>query len=102
MPMLITLRMRFPVWPVHAPLRTRSQNPDILSSTACTSGTTFSPSTTIEVPRGARSATCRTARSSVTLIFSPRNIASIRRRRPDASASRSRSLSVSFVTRCFE
>ena len=26
MPMLITLRMRFPVCPVHAPLRTRSAN----------------------------------------------------------------------------
>ena len=32
--------------------------------------------------RGARSAMCRTARFSVTLIFSPRNIASMRSRRP--------------------
>ena len=30
------------------------------------------------LPRGARSATCSTARFSVTLIFSPRNMASIR------------------------
>ena len=38
-------------------------------------------------PLGARSATCSTARSSVTLIFSPANIASIRARSPDSSAS---------------
>ena len=65
MPMLTTLRMRLPVWPFHAPLRTRFANAAIRSSTACTSGTTFSPSTTIEAPGGARSATCRTARFSV-------------------------------------
>ena len=38
-------------------------------------------------PSGARSATCSTARSSVTLIFSPANIASMRSRSPDSSAS---------------
>ena len=63
MPMLITLRMRLPVWPVHAPLRTRSANAAMRSSTSCTAGTTSSPSTTMRAPRGARSATCRTARS---------------------------------------
>ena len=47
MPMLTTLRMRLPVWPFHAPLRTRSEKAAILSSTAWTSGTTFSPSTMI-------------------------------------------------------
>ena len=78
MPMLMTLRMRLPVWPFHAPLRTRLEKSAILSSTAWTCGTTFSPSTTIDAPFGARSATCRTARFSVMLIFSPRNIASIR------------------------
>ena len=36
---------------------------------------------------GRRRATCNTARSSVTLIFSPRNMASMRARRPDSSAS---------------
>ena len=71
MPMLMTLRMRLPVWPFHAPLRTRLEKSAILSSTAWTWGTTFSPSTTIDAPRGARRATCRTARFSVTLIFSP-------------------------------
>ena len=49
MPMLMTLRMRLPVWPFHAPLRTRSEKSAILSSTAWTCGTTFSPSTTIDV-----------------------------------------------------
>ena len=42
-PMLTTLRMRLPVWPFHSPLRTRSANLAILSSTAWTSGTTFLP-----------------------------------------------------------
>ena len=102
MPMLTTLRMRLPVWPFQSPLRTRSANSLIASSTACTWGTTFSPSTTIDAPRGARSATCSTARFSVTLISSPRNIASIRARRPDSSASRNSSASVSSVTRFFE
>ena len=48
MPMLTTLRMRLPVWPFHSPLRTRSQKSAIRSSTAWTSGTTFSPSTMID------------------------------------------------------
>ena len=48
MPMLMTLRMRLPVWPFHAPLRTRSAKSAILSSTAWTSGTTFSPSTRMD------------------------------------------------------
>ncbi len=45
MPMLMTLRMRLPVWPVQAPLRTWVAKAAILSSTACTSGTTSWPST---------------------------------------------------------
>ena len=102
MPMLTTLRMRLPVWPFHAPLRTRFEKSAMASRTAWTSGTTSLPSTTIDVPRGARRATCRTARSSVTLILSPRNIASMRSRRPDSSASRQSSARVSSVTRFFE
>ena len=47
MPMLTTLRMRLPVWPVHSPERTASAKRAIRSSTAWTAGTTFSPSTTI-------------------------------------------------------
>jgi hypothetical protein len=38
-------------------------------------------------PLGARNATCRTARCSVTLILSPANMASMCWRRPDCSAS---------------
>ena len=86
MPMLTTLRMRLPVWPCHSPLRTRSENAAMRSSTACTSGTTSTPSTRIRSSFGARRATCSTARCSVTLIFSPLNIASMRSRRPHSSA----------------
>ena len=52
MPMLMTLRMRLPVWPFHSPLRTRSQKAAILSSTAWTSGTTSLPSTLIDFALG--------------------------------------------------
>ena len=102
MPMLTILRMRFPVCPFHSPLRTRLAKADIASRTAWTSGTTFLPSTTTEALRGARSAVCRTARFSVVLIFSPRNIASIFARRPHSSASFTRSVNVSSVMRFFE
>ena len=55
MPMLTTLRIGLPVWPVHAPLRTRLAKSAIRSSTAWTSGTTFSPSTRIDaLARGAQ------------------------------------------------
>ena len=102
MPMLMTLRMRLPVWPFHAPLRTRLEKSAILSRTAWTCGTTFSPSTTMDAPLGARRATCKTARFSVTLIFSPRNMASMRSRSPDSSASCKSSFRVSSVMRFFE
>src|SRR4051812_21698094 len=78
MPMLITRRMRLPVWPVHVPLRTRSAKSAMRASTACTSGTTFVPSTTMLTPAGARSATCNTERPSVTLIGAPVKSASVR------------------------
>jgi hypothetical protein len=54
------------------------------------------------VPLGARSATCSTARFSVTLIFSPRNIASMRDPQPGFLRQLKRSLIVSSVTRFFE
>ena len=95
MPMLMTLRMRLPVCPFHSPLRTRPEKSAILSRTAWTWGTTFSPSTRMDAPLGARRATCRTARFSVKLILSPRNMASMCDRRPDSSASSMRSLAVS-------
>ena len=58
------------------------------SRTACTSGTTSTPSTRIRSFSGARKATCSAARCSVTLIFSPLNMASMRRARPQSSARR--------------
>ena len=87
MPMLTMLRIGSPVWPFHRPSRTWSANSAIRPSTSCTAGTTSTPSTVIDCFVGARSATCSTARSSVTLIFSPPNIASMWSRSPDWSAS---------------
>ena len=102
MPMLITLRMRLPVCPFQSPPRTRSANALMRSSTACTSGTTSWPSTTIDAPAGARRATCSTERFSDTLMRSPRNIASIWARNPHACANCTSSLSVVSSTRFFE
>ena len=45
MPMLITVRIRCPVNPLHEPSRTASENDAIFVSTACTSGTTFTRAT---------------------------------------------------------
>ena len=56
----------------------RSERSPILPRTACTSPTTSWPSTCSALPRGMRSATCRTARSSVVLMCSPANMASRR------------------------
>ena len=100
--MLTTLRIGLPVWPFQSPDRTRSANADIRSRTSCTSATTSTPSTTSDSPFGIRSATCRTERFSVVLILSPRNIASIRSRSADSSASLSSSATVSSVIRFFE
>ena len=102
MPMLITFRIGFPVWPFQSPERIRSAKADIRSSTSCTCLTTSSPSTTSDRSFGIRSATWRTARSSETLMCSPRNIASRRSATPHSSASCVRSFSVSSVTRFFE
>ena len=64
--------------------------------TASTSGRAYGD------PAGARSATWSTARSSVTLMWSPANMASIRSRRPLSSARRTSSSSVVESTRFFE
>ena len=79
MPMLTTLRTGLPLRPRHAPERTCSAKAAILSSTSRTPGMTSLPSpwSITGPPERARSATCRTARSSVSLMCSPRNIASI-------------------------
>ena len=102
MPIFTTLRIRLPVWPTKAPPRSASAKSAIASSTLWTSGTTSTPSTSMRTPRGARSATCITARRSVALIFSPANIASRRFATPRSSASRNSSRSVSSVIRFFE
>ena len=102
MPMLTMLRIGRPVCPSHLPARTFSANSPMRSSTSCTAGTTSTPSTVIDVPRGARRATCSTARFSVMLIFSPPNMAAMRSASPDSSASCSSRRSVSSVTRFFE
>ncbi len=78
MPMLTTARIRSPVWPVHSPERTASVNSPMRSSTACTSVGTSCPSTASASSRGARSAVCSTARSSLVLMWAPENIASMR------------------------
>ena len=88
MPMLTTLRMRLPVWPFHAPLRTRfGEVGHPVEHGVHLRARRSRRRRRSTRPRGARSATCSTARFSVTLIFSPRNIASMRARRPDSSAS---------------
>ena len=86
MPTATTEVRGFPVAPTHSPLRTLSVKSLILSSTSCTSGTTFLPSTLITLSLGARVATCNTARSSVELMCSPLNMALIFPFRSAASA----------------
>ncbi|COX33968.1 Uncharacterised protein [Mycobacterium tuberculosis] len=100
MPMLTTVLIRFPVAPVHSPLRRRSVKAPIASSTACTSVTTSWPSTTSSASRGSRSAVCNTARSSEVLICTPANIWSRRSSRWAVRARSISSASVSRVTRC--
>ncbi len=101
-PTFTTLRMRLPVNPFQAPPRTWSAKLAIRSRTACTSGTTSLPSTRMCASRGARRATCSTARCSVALILSPENMASRRAGSPRASARAASSRMVSSVTRCLE
>ncbi len=100
--MLTTVRMRSPVCPVHSPERTASANRAILASTACTSATTSCPSTVSEASSGSRSAVCSTARSSLVLMCTPVNIASMRSGSPARRASAVSSGTVSRVIRCLE
>lgn len=95
MPIATTDVSGLPVAPTHSPDRTFSENALILSSTSQTSGTTSLPSATSLAPRGARVATCSTARSSVELMCSPANIAWIL----DFKLARSASLSSSSCVR---
>ena len=103
MPMLTTLRMRLPVWPFQSPLRTRLAKAAILSSTACTSGTTFWPSTTMDcvLRRAQRDVQHRAVLGDVDLVAAEHRVdvlAQARLARRAASSSRS----VSSVTRFFE
>ena len=102
MPTLTMFRIAWPVWPFHSPERIRFANSAIRSSTSCTWATTSTPPTTSELPLGIRSATCRTARCSETLIGSPRIIASRRSSTPDSWASWMSRARVSSVTRFLE
>mmetsp|Transcript_8143 Transcript_8143/g.20572 ORF Transcript_8143/g.20572 Transcript_8143/m.20572 type:complete len:220 (-) Transcript_8143:15-674(-) len=99
MPTATTLVRGLPVAPSHSPLRTFSLKSFTLSSTSQTSLTTFLPSTLMTLLRGARVATCSTARSSVLLMVSPANMAPIFAFSPAASASWYSLAMVSLVTR---
>src|SRR3990172_1412009 len=100
--MLTTERIRLPVWPRHEPVRIRSANPAIRSSTRWTSPTTFRPSTTKVSPGAARNATWSTGRSSVVLMRSPRNIASTRSANPARRATAINASRIRSVTRFFD
>ena len=102
MPMLTTLEIVFPVWPTHSPLRSFVANSRICFSTACTSAVTSWPSTSSWASSGARNAVCSTARSSVELMRSPLNIASMRPFRPASSAKASNCFATSPSTKFFE
>ncbi len=102
MPMLTMAVIGLPVWPSHSRDRTWFANAAIRSSVSCTSLTTSTPSTNSERSRGIRRATWSTARSSVTLMCSPANIASRRASTPASRASSNRRERISSSTRCLE
>mmetsp|Transcript_16302 Transcript_16302/g.41691 ORF Transcript_16302/g.41691 Transcript_16302/m.41691 type:complete len:210 (-) Transcript_16302:237-866(-) len=99
MPMATTLFSGLPVTPTHSSSRTLLEKVLILLSTSCTSGTTSLPSTITFCDFLARSAVCSTARSSVMLMCSPLNMASILPRRSVSSASLNSLAMVALVTR---
>ena len=84
MPMLMTLRMRLPVWPFHAAPGAVGESPPSCRArrglrdhvlAINDDGSAF----------GAQKPTCKTARfPSVMLIFSPLNMPSMRSRGPDS------------------
>mmetsp|Transcript_24913 Transcript_24913/g.53072 ORF Transcript_24913/g.53072 Transcript_24913/m.53072 type:complete len:249 (+) Transcript_24913:870-1616(+) len=73
-PMLTMSVMDFPVCPFHSPDRTFSVKVLMRPRTSLTSGMTSFPSTIMGVFDWFLKATCKTARPSVSLIFSPANI----------------------------
>ena len=90
------VRIFFPVKPVRVPSRSELAKRSILSSSAWVSRVTFCPSTTKscwpweEKAPGARKAVCKTARSSVLLMWAPEYIFSMASRRPARSANSTR------------
>ncbi len=76
-----------PVTPRHSPERTLFVNSLMRSNTSHTSSTTLRPLSFMMASRGARRATCSTARSSVGLMCSPLNMALILSRSCARSAS---------------
>ena len=103
MPMFTTFFTGLPVWPVHAPERTRSPKSAILRNTRVHLRHDVLAVDLDDRALGQRAARRAGRRGpSVTLIFSPRNIASIRSRRPARCASSRRSRTVSSVMRFFE
>ena len=102
MPMFTTSVMRWPVYPCHVPDRTASLNPRMAARTRTTSPITSWPSTSMGRSAGRRSATWSTARFSVVLIFSPRNMAAIFSSSPASRASANRQARVSSTMRCLE
>mmetsp|Transcript_9781 Transcript_9781/g.20303 ORF Transcript_9781/g.20303 Transcript_9781/m.20303 type:complete len:236 (-) Transcript_9781:235-942(-) len=73
-PILTISVMDFPVCPFHSPDRTFSVKVLMRPRTSLTSGMTSFPSTMMGVLDWFLRATCKTARPSVSLIFSPPNI----------------------------
>ena len=70
MPMLTTLRMRLPVWPVHAPrAHPVGEVGHAVEHRVHLGHDVDAVDHDALRPRGARSATCSTARSSVTLML---------------------------------
>ena len=102
MPMLTTSVIGWPSAPRTRPSRTSAAKLSILSRVPITSGMTSWPSTMTGLPEKLRSAVCRTARFSVTLIFSPANIASRLASTPQALASATSAARTGASTRCLE
>mmetsp|Transcript_46292 Transcript_46292/g.128690 ORF Transcript_46292/g.128690 Transcript_46292/m.128690 type:complete len:245 (+) Transcript_46292:1305-2039(+) len=102
MPRLTTSVIVLPVKPFHSPERTELTKISILPSTSFTSGITSAPSTRMGVLDWLRSATWRTARFSVLLIFSPLNMRAASPLMSAASKTFSKSAIVSSVMMFFE
>ena len=102
MPMLTTSVKRSPVWPRRRPRRTASEKRSIASSVRSTPARNPSSTSHTGDARVSRSRACSTARSSVSLMRAPENIARARSTTPASRASARRRCIVSPVTRFFE